>query len=217
MGIMERKGFNRYLSGVDVWALSLGCIIGWGCFVMPGTTFLPVAGPAGTVIAMAFSAAIMLVIGANYAYLMRKHPGIGGVYAYTKGAFGRDHAFISAWFLCLAYLSLIPQNATALTMVGRTVFGNALQRGAHYQLAGYEVYLAEIAVSIALLVVVAVLAIFCKRLLQVIQTGLAVLLLAGVVVISVAALPRVDPRAVFDSFGTAHPVQGIFSIVILAP
>lgn len=130
MGIMERKGFNRYLSGVDVWALSLGCIIGWGCFVMPGTTFLPVAGPAGTVIAMAFSAAIMLVIGANYAYLMRKHPGIGGVYAYTKGAFGRDHAFISAWFLCLAYLSLIPQNATALTMVGRTVFGNALQRGA---------------------------------------------------------------------------------------
>lgn len=151
---MENKTFNRYLSTVDVWALSLGCIIGWGAFVMPGTTFLPVAGPAGTVIAMLLSAIIMLVIGANYAYLMEKQPGIGGVYTYTKGAFGRDHAFISSWFLCLAYLSLIPQNATALTMVGRALFGNALQQGVHYQLAGFEVYLVETAASVIVLVII---------------------------------------------------------------
>ena len=45
---------------------------------------------------------------------MVKHPGLGGVYAYTKSAFGHGHAFLSAWFLCLSYLALIPQNATAL-------------------------------------------------------------------------------------------------------
>ena len=202
---------------VDVWALSLGCIIGWGAFVMPGTTFLPAAGPAGTVIAMLLSAAIMLVIGANYAYLMGKQPGIGGVYAYTKGAFGRDHAFISSWFLCLAYLSLIPQNATALTVVGRALFGSALQQGVHYQLAGYEVYLTETAGAIFVLVLIALLAIRCKRLLQWIQTGFGILLMAGVAVISVAALPHVHLRQVFESFGTGHPVHGIFSIVILAP
>lgn len=98
----KQRVYNRYLSGIDAWALSLGCIIGWGAFVMPGTTFLPVAGPAGTVIAILLSAAIMLVIASNYACLMEKQPGIGGVYAYTKSAFGRDHAFISSWFLCLA-------------------------------------------------------------------------------------------------------------------
>lgn len=214
---MEQKEYSRYLSKVDVWALSLGCIIGWGAFVMPGTTFLPVAGPAGTVIAILVSAAIMLVIGLNYAYLMAKQPGIGGVYAYTKGVFGRDHAFISSWFLCLAYLSLIPQNATALTLVGRALFGHALQQGAHYQLAGYEVYLTETACAIFVLVIIAVLAIFCKRLLQWIQTGFGILLLMGVVIISAAALPHVNLKSLFESFGTGHPLQGIFTIVMLAP
>ena len=69
-GRNAKPGLDRYLSPTDVWALSLGCIIGWGAFVMPGTTFLPVAGPLGTVVAMAISAAVMLVIGFNYFYLM---------------------------------------------------------------------------------------------------------------------------------------------------
>ena len=66
---------------------------------MPGTTFLPVAGPVGTAVAMGISTVIMIVVGLNYSYLMRNNPGIGGVYAYTKRAFGRGHAFLSAWFL----------------------------------------------------------------------------------------------------------------------
>ena len=137
-----------YLSATDVWALSLGCIIGWGAFVMPGTTFLPLAGPAGTVISMLLSTLAMLVIGLNYAYLMKRQPGIGGVYTYTKQAFGRDHAFLSSWFLCLSYLSLIPQNATALAVMGCALFGSALERGVHYQLAGYDIYLGEVRVAL---------------------------------------------------------------------
>lgn len=41
-------GLTRYLSPLEVWALSIGCAVGWGAFVMPGTTFLPLAGPVGT-------------------------------------------------------------------------------------------------------------------------------------------------------------------------
>lgn len=75
----QRRGeMARYLSATDVWALSLGCIIGWGAFVMPGTTFLPLAGPAGTVISMLLSALAMLVIGLNYAYLMKRQTGREG-------------------------------------------------------------------------------------------------------------------------------------------
>ena len=47
--------YDRYLSPLDVWAIAFGCTVGWGAFMMPGTTFLPVAGPLGTVIAMAVS------------------------------------------------------------------------------------------------------------------------------------------------------------------
>ena len=40
--------FKRSMRPLDVWALALGAIIGWGCFVLPGNAFLPKAGPLGT-------------------------------------------------------------------------------------------------------------------------------------------------------------------------
>ena len=95
------KALDRYLSPLDVWAMAFGCMVGWGVFVMPGTTFLPVAGPAGTMIAMLIGMLIMLIIGNNFSFLMSRSSMTGGVYSYTKEAFGRDHAFLSCWFLCL--------------------------------------------------------------------------------------------------------------------
>lgn len=96
---LSGRSLDRYLSRIDVWALSIGCIIGWGSFVMPGTTFLPLAGPGGTVIAMIISTAVTLVIGYNYFSLMKRYPGTGGAYSYSSKMFGRDHAFLSSWFL----------------------------------------------------------------------------------------------------------------------
>ena len=218
---MENRhdGFSRYLSRLDIGALSLACIIGWGAFVMPGTTFLPIAGPAGTAIAMAISAAIMGAIGINYSYLMEHHPGIGGVYAYTKSAFGRGHAFLSAWFLCLSYLALIPQNATALAVMFRAMFSDAIEQGIHYRIAGYDMYLTEAAIAVAVLVAVAILAILCKSFLQHILTGLAIVILAGVAGLACVVLAKVPLAELLSgpAFGMANPVAAILSIVVLAP
>ena len=57
------KPLDRYLGPADVWAMAFGCMVGWGVFAMPGTTFLPVAGPAGTCIALVIGTLIMLLIG----------------------------------------------------------------------------------------------------------------------------------------------------------
>ena len=133
------KGLDRYLSPIDVWAMAFGVMVGWGAFVMPGTTFLPVAGPAGTVIAMVIGTAIMLIIGVNIASLMVRSPRTGGLYSYAKDAFGRDHAFLCSWFLCLSYLTIVFLNASALFIVIRTLFGNVLQTGFSYVLAGNTV------------------------------------------------------------------------------
>ena len=78
---------DRYLRPLDVWGIAFGCIVGWGAFVMPGTIFLPLAGPAGTIIAMAISMVIMLVIGRNYTFLMTHRPGSGGSLFLHKGSF----------------------------------------------------------------------------------------------------------------------------------
>ncbi|MBQ8111057.1 MAG: APC family permease [Clostridia bacterium] len=54
------------------------------------------AGPAGTVIALAVGTLLMLVVGMNFSFLMTNSPNTGGVYSYTKNAFGRDHAFLAS-------------------------------------------------------------------------------------------------------------------------
>ena len=212
-------GMARYLSQTDVWAIAFGCIIGWGAFVMPGTTFLPIAGPAGTVVAMAVSAAIMLVIGQNYSFLMIHRPGTGGVYSYTKEAFGRDHAFLCSWFLSLSYLSIVFLNATALFVVSRTLFGDRLQIGYCYQIAGYDIYLGEVAISAAALAVIGLLFILGKPLLQRLQTILALILLLGAVIITAVCLPRLQAGSLTGSFGvqSGHPAAGSLTIVLLSP
>ena len=48
--------------GISIWALSFGGVIGWGCFVMPGTTFLPDAGPIGALTGLILASAAALII-----------------------------------------------------------------------------------------------------------------------------------------------------------
>ena len=212
--------YDRYLSPLDVWAIAFGCTIGWGAFMMPGTTFLPVAGPLGTAIAMAVSVVIMLVIGANFFYLMRTRPGTGGVYAYTKSAFGREHAFLCAWFLSLSYLTVLFMNATSLFLVIRMVFGRRLQYGYYYyNIAGNHIFMGEVGASIVALASVGLLFINAKPLLQKIQTALAIVLLACVAIVTALCLPRLRLSFPADAFGIlgGSPAFGVLSIVMLAP
>lgn len=87
------EGLQRKLSPLNVWALALGSIIGWGAFVMPANTFLPNAGPLGTLIAMAAGAIIMVVIALNYSYMINHFPVAGGEFTFTNASFGPTCGF----------------------------------------------------------------------------------------------------------------------------
>jgi signal transduction histidine kinase/CheY-like chemotaxis protein len=213
------KGLDRYLSSVDVWAMAFGCMVGWGAFVMPGTTFLPVAGPAGTLIAMLVGVIVMLIIGISTSWLMKRSPRTGGIYSYTKEAFGRDHAFLCAWFLCLSYLTIVFLNGSALFVVIRTLLGDSIQAGFHYTVAGNEIYLREVGTSVLALVCVGVLFVVAKPILQRLHTVFSVILIAGILVTTVMCLPNALKGDAIRSFGT-HGVPksfAVFSLVILAP
>ena len=215
----NRKPLDRYLSPTDVWALAFGCMVGWGVFAMPGTTFLPVAGPAGTVISLLIGMVVMLMIAGNFSYLMGRSSMTGGVYSYTKEAFGRDHAFLSCWFLCLSYLTIVFLNGTALFLIVRTLFSDAAQTGIHYTVAGNTIYLGETVVSVLALAVAGVLFILAKPLLQRTQTVLAIVLLAGIVITAAFCLPTVLRSGVIRDFGIRglNRSYAVFSLVILAP
>ncbi len=210
---------SRYLSPLDVWGIAFGCMAGWGVFAMPGNTFLPVAGPAGTVIAMVIGMIVMLIIGRNFSYLMTRSTITGGVYSYTKEAFGRDHAFLSSWFLCLSYLTIVFLNGTALFYIIRTLFSDSMQNGFHYTIAGNTIYLGETILSAVVLACVGFLFVTAKRVLKTIHTVLAVILLAGVAVTAIICVPHAISGGTVTSFGSGNISigYGIFSIVILAP
>lgn len=213
-------GLSHYLSPVAVWALSFGCAVGWGAFVMPGTAFLPIAGPVGTTIGLLIGSLVMLVIGWNYIAMMKKYPDAGGTFSYAKHLFGYDHGFFSAWFLALTYIAILWANATALSLIVRNLFGNVFQFGFHYSIAGYDVWLGEILLSDAAIVLFGLLVICGKRLAAHTQTIFALLLFFGILIVFGAACgTHTEILASFDppfSSSQSVPLQ-IFHVAALTP
>ncbi len=217
---MEQVKLEKKLSPINVWSLALGCIIGWGAFVMPGNTFLGNAGPLGTAIAMGIAALIMIIIAFNYNFMINKYPVAGGEFTYTQKAFGEKHAFVCSWFLGLSYLAIVPLNATALALIGRNLMNNIFQVGFHYNVAGYDIYLGEIILAVVALILFAFLSIRGVKFTGVFQTGLVFALVGGVLIITIAALA--NPNVKFSNLtpgfypGNA-PLAGVLAVIAVAP
>ena len=213
-------GLERKLSAVNVWALALGCIIGWGAFVMPGNTFLVKAGPLGTAIAMGAAAVIMIIIAFNYHYMINRFPVAGGEFTYAQRAFGRGHGFVCSWFLSLSYLAIVPLNATALALIGRNLLGGVFQVGFHYTVAGYDVYWGEILLATTALVLFAWLAKRGVKGSGRFQTLLTFVLVGGVALVSAAAL--LSPAASWEKLSpafapTGSEVSGVLAVIAVSP
>ena len=214
------SGLTRYISPLAAWALSFGCIVGWGAFIMPGTTFLPAAGPAGTAIGMLAGAAAMIVIGVNYRYMMRFCPDAGGTFTYAKKSFGDDHGFLSAWFMILAYMSILWANVTAIALIARNLFGGVLQFGYLYSIAGYDVYFGEVLAEIAVMVVFGALCMFAERFAAALQVIAALALFLGIVGSFAVALGNGNNSGSFLSPAFVPDVSissQVLGIVALAP
>ena len=207
---------QRRLSPLTLWALAFGCCIGWGSFIMPGTTFLPTAGTAGTAIALSLGALVMILIAYNYHFVMQRISGAGGVFTFTKEIFGWDNAFFCAWFLWIAYVSLLWANATAVTLMGRNLIGDTFQVGFHYDFAGYDVYGGEVAITIFLLWLFGIIFVRLNPLAKLLQKVAAVVLLLGVIFCFVSAVDVSNPPQFY--FSEREPIWAqIFTIVALIP
>ncbi len=210
---------DKYLSPLGAWALAFGCSVGWGAFVMPGTTFLPVAGPLGTVIGLGIGGLLMMVLAANYHYMIQHCPDSGGAYSYAAQAFGSDNGFLTGWFLMLTYIVVFWGNATALPMIVRNLWGSLFQFGWHYTLLGYDVFLGEALLSVSVMLAAA-LACLKPRVSILIQIVFAFALILGVSACAafVFAATGSDLSKLAPAYAPEiRPISGIFGIVGITP
>ena len=160
-----RVELQKSLRPRHVASLALGCIIGFGCFVLAGD-FLERSGPLGATIGLVIGAFFMLLIAESYAPLIARFPvagagfhatdpnSAGAEFAHAYYAAGRYHAYVCGWFLTLGYLCIIPLNATALALLGKFLAPELFARGYLYAVAGFDVYLGEVMLASGAIVIV---------------------------------------------------------------
>ncbi|MBO4509602.1 MAG: APC family permease [Spirochaetaceae bacterium] len=186
----ETTQLQRKLSPMHVWAIAFGCVIGWGSFINPGKKFLPNSGVAGTAIAMAMGALVMIIIAFSYAYMVPKYPKAGGEFTFTKMCFGKNMAFVCGWFLVVAYLTNVPMNSTAIGLIVDGLDGSAdiLKWGFHYTIAGFDIYLGEMLLAMFILLLFGYLNIIGVQKAAFVQTILSSLLVICVFTLCLAGV-----------------------------
>lgn len=143
----RRSTLEKSLGPGAIWAVAVGSIIGWGCFIQGSNWTVRAGGPAPLILGFLVGGLLMIIVGYSYAYMIAKFPVAGGEFAYAYKGFGRTAAYICGWMLSLGYLSIVALNATALPVLADYLFPGVFNRGYLYTIAGYDVYAGEVALS----------------------------------------------------------------------
>lgn len=215
----ERAQLTRSLKPSWVWAIALGSAVGWGAFVLPAD-WIATAGPLGAVLGFLIGGALMTLIAVSYGFLIRSFPVSGGEFAYALVGFGRRHAFLCGWFLTLGYVCIVALNASALALLSRYVLPSVAERGLLYEIAGWDVYLGEVLIASAALVVFALLNIRGATASGRLQFIFCLIMLAGVALILTAVV--LHPDTPLSNLSPAFPsgvppLTAVVAIVAIAP
>ncbi len=81
-------------------SLGVGAIVGGGVLALAGVAFAS-AGP-GAIIAFALNGVIAIITATSFAYLARRFPESGGIYAYSRKVLSIEVAFVVGWVVWFA-------------------------------------------------------------------------------------------------------------------
>lgn len=183
-GADKREELEKTLNPIEVLALALGAIVGWGCFILPAIRFLPGAGPLGTVLAFFIGALFQCVVALSYSFLIKPYPVAGGAFAYAYAGFGVKGAFICGWALVLSYICVIAANAMALILLTRYLAPGVFDVGYLYSIAGWNINAGELLFVSIVLIAFGWMNYRGMNAASVIQVILAIALTCGVLLLS---------------------------------
>ena len=179
---------QRPLGAVHAAALVVASMVGTGVFTTTGVLLKSLPSPAVVLVAWALSGVLALCGAAVYAELSAMMPRAGGEYVYVSRAFGPAAGFMSGWVALIVGFAA----PTAGGALGFASYVHALVPA-----------LPTLGVEIALIVVLTAVHMFDVRFGARLQTGLAGLVVAVIVVFVVAAL--VTGGMAFTNLAAAAP------------
>ena len=182
---------QRPLGAVHAAALVVASMVGTGVFTTTGVLLTSLPSPAVVLVAWALSGLLALCGAAVYAELSAMMPRAGGEYVYVSRAFGPAAGFMSGWVALIVGFAA----PTAGGALGFASYVHALVPA-----------LPTLGVEIALIVVLTAVHMFDVRFGARLQTGLAGLVVAVIVVFVVAAL--VTGGMAFTNLAAAAPQAG---------
>ena len=215
-----REELKKTMSPAEVWALAVGAIIGWGCFVLPGARFLPEAGPIGSVLAFIVGGGLLCFVALAYSILVKAYPVAGGAFTYAYVGFGKAWAFICGWALILGYLCVIAANGTALALLSRALLPGVFDVGYLYSVAGWDVYAGELAMMTCAFLFFGYMNFRGMDFASSIQLILAFALVAGVLILTVGSFSTSTASLdnLFPLFAEGRsPWACVISIVAITP
>jgi amino acid transporter len=109
---MAKPGQPQLFRAIGRWslaALTINCIIGSGVFGLPSVMFRALGNASP--FAWMFAALATALVMACFAEVSSRFDQSGGIYLYTRSAFGRTAGILIAWFGILARLTAIGANA----------------------------------------------------------------------------------------------------------
>ena len=217
----QRATLEKSLNPANIWAVALGSIIGWGCFIQSPNWMVKAGGPLPLVVGFLLGGLLMIVVGMSYAYMIAKYPVSGGEFAYAFVGFGPTASFVCGWMLLIGYVGIVVLNATAVPVLFSVVAPGLLQVGHLWTVAGWPVYAAEAAVSIAIAIIFGIIAIRGAKSAGNTQLIMCVLLVAAVVAILAGTImtgnfhmENLQPAA--NQFDVPF-VKGVILIIAMAP
>ncbi len=205
------------MKNTSVLFLCVGCIIGWGAFILPQDLFLSKAGLLESIIGLGLVGVAICIIAAQYTYLLQRYKRSGGEFYFTLKVLGRTHGFICGWFISLAYLCIIPLNATALNVMSHSFgFSGDIVL---YHINGNAIYLLDIVISMSSIVCIGILNILGIRAAFLLQKIFTLLLCGSVVLFFV--IMGID-SASYENFLSYFyqkeiSLYGVMAVFALAP
>lgn len=110
-------------------------------------------------------------------------------------------------------------NASSFVLLFRSVFGDTFQVGFLYNIAGYDVFLGEVIISILMKATFGIIMTFAKKLANFLRTFFAVLLMLSVVIIFIGVVKNSDFSFMFTpAFTDKEPIWvQILNVAVYAP